>query len=77
MATRALEIAASLFPEEYKARIDGGKTMAALFEKMRVMGLVTFRSEEEMQAAVQMVSQLMGGQQAAAGGQPALPAPGA
>jgi hypothetical protein len=74
MATRALEIAAMLFPEEYKARIDGGKTMAALFEKMRVMGLVAFRDEEEVAQAAQLIAGLMGGQQP---GAPALPAPGA
>lgn len=75
MVTRALQLFASLFPEEYKAMVDGRKTMQEIAAKMRVTGLLKFRSEADQQAAVALIAQLMGG---GAGGQKALaPPPGA
>jgi len=76
MVTRALQLFAALFPEEYKAFVDGEKTMKNIAAKMRVEGLLVFREAQDMQKAVGLIGQLMGGQAApGAGGPLAAPAP--
>ena len=46
MAVHGLQIAAQLWPEEYKVNVDGSATMKALFEKMRIE-LIKFRDPEQ------------------------------
>lgn len=72
MAVRFIEIAGQAFPEEFKAWVDGKKTMDAFIAKMRVT-LIKFRSPKEVEAAIAQIQQLMGG--ATPGGQP-VPAAG-
>jgi len=57
-ATQYIQIAASGFPEEYRAAVDGTATMQAFAAKMRVLALIKFRPPEQVQQAVQMMSQL-------------------
>lgn len=71
-AVQALQIAAQTFPEEFRMVIDGKLTMVALFEKMRVLGLVKIRKPEEVQAMVAQIAQLIEGRQRA--GQAETPA---
>ena len=63
MALRFLQIAGPTWPEEFRLMVDGGATMAAIAEKMRVTGLVKFRTQEQQQEVVGMISQLIEGRQ--------------
>jgi len=75
MASRYLEMVLAFFPEEAKARLDGTAIMDKLAQKMRVMGengIISFRTDQQIKAALQQIAPLLaGGQQ---GGAPA-PAP--
>lgn len=77
MATRALQICLSMFPEEAKAAIDGEATMKEIVAKMRA-GLIKFRSKEDQKAAISMIAQLVGsgGKMPGAGSSGAPAAPG-
>lgn len=59
-ATQAAQILAQMFPEEWKMSIDGGATMKAFVDKMRVSGLLKFRDPKEVQQFVQQAAQLAG-----------------
>jgi hypothetical protein len=72
MAVRALEICMGMFPEEAKARIDGGKTMVNIIAKTRA-NLIEMRDDDDLQAAVALIAQLMSGGGTPEGGAPAAP----
>jgi hypothetical protein len=57
-AVRAIQILGQAFPEEFRAFIDGKATMKAFLEKMRVT-LLKERPEEQVSAAVDMISKLL------------------
>lgn len=57
MAVHGLQIAAQLWPEEYKIAVDGNGTMRALLDKMRVE-LVKWRPKEQVDAALKQIAQL-------------------
>lgn len=70
MFARFAQLAAPLFPEEWKLATDGGKTIDMLADKMRVKEIWQARTPDQQAAALQQISQLMGGQpgEAPAGG---------
>lgn len=73
MAARYLEMILTFFPEEAKARLDGTDIMNKIAQKMRVTGLVTFRTDDQIKAALQQIAPLLqGGQPGPQGG--AMPA---
>lgn len=55
-----LQIASQIFPEEFKAMVDGSSTMLAIRDKMRAT-LVQFRTKEQIDASVEMIAKLQGG----------------
>jgi hypothetical protein len=57
-AVRAIQILGQAFPEEFKAYIDGKKTMQEFLKKMRVE-MLKFRDEQQVGAAVQQIKQLL------------------
>lgn len=59
MAVHGLQIAAQLWPEEYKLVIDGTATIKALLEKMRVE-LVKFRDAGQVDKVLKQMTQLIG-----------------
>jgi hypothetical protein len=63
MAVQALSIAGQTFPEEFRLRVDGGGTMKNLFEKMRTMGLIKLRTDDEIKTALPQIAQLIEGRQ--------------
>jgi len=73
---QAIQICAQAFPEEFKIRVDGAKTMLNLIKKMRAK-LIAFRDKDEVEGAVNQIAKLVGGQLGAAGGaeQPPTVAP--
>ena len=50
------------FPEEFKVKVDGGKTMEKMATKARTE-LITWRDPQQVQQAVDQMSKLMGGPQ--------------
>src|SRR5262245_2898233 len=64
-AMQFLNIAAAAFPEEYRLVVDGRKTLDALIQKMRVSDQVKTRTQEDVQAALGTISQLIVGRQRA------------
>lgn len=74
-ALRAGQAAASLWPEEFKAAVDGTKTSQNIFRLMGANDVIVMREAKDVQQAVGMVSQLMGGGQAPAA--PPMGMPGA
>jgi hypothetical protein len=60
-AARVLEIGMNAFPEEGKAAFDGTSILRNLNEKLK-NGIIEFRDPAEVQQAVELISQLMGGQ---------------
>jgi hypothetical protein len=69
-AFRYLQMVMPTFPEEAKLKIDGSKTMEAAAQKMRVTGIIKFRTEADQKKAIGAISQLMGGQPGGAGAAP-------
>lgn len=65
------------FPEEFKVKVDGGKTMENMTEKARIT-LIDWRKPEQVKAAVEQMSKLMGDRPvpSQAGGPP-IPGPAA
>lgn len=63
MAVQYMGIAGQTWPEESRIEIDGAETMKAIAKKMRVDGLIKFRSTESKQQAVAQIAQLMEGRQ--------------
>jgi hypothetical protein len=59
MAVHGLQIAAQLFPEEYKVWVDGKDTMTALFDKMRI-ALIKIRDKDKVEAALKQMQGLIG-----------------
>ncbi len=59
MAVHGLQIAAQLWPEEYKIVIDGKKTIENLLEKMRIE-LVAIRDEKTVNAVLTQMQKLVG-----------------
>jgi hypothetical protein len=55
---RAIQILGPAFPEEFKALVDGGATMKAVVEKMRV-SLLKFRDPKQVAAAVDQIQKLL------------------
>lgn len=62
-AVRALQVGGSLFPEEFKVKVDGAKTMEKVFELMGANEVIVPRSQNDVQNAVSMIGQLTGGMQ--------------
>lgn len=69
-AVQGLQLAAQLWPEEYKAVVDGTKSMKNLFDKMRIE-LIVFRDPEQVGQVLDRMQKLLGGQMPGSG----LPAP--
>jgi len=59
MAVHGLQIAAQMFPEEFKVNVDGSATMKALFDKMRIE-LIKIRDPKKVQAVLSQMQQLIG-----------------
>jgi hypothetical protein len=60
MAVQFLQLCGQFFPEEFKVVIDGQGTMKELMDKMRVK-LVAFRPPDQVAAAIDHISKLVGG----------------
>jgi hypothetical protein len=60
MAVHGLQIAAQMWPEEYKIIVDGGGTMQKLFDKMRIELIKIPRSEKTVKAVLGQMAQLIG-----------------
>ena len=58
-ATQCANILAQMFPEEWRVRIDGGKTMKAFIDKMRTSGLIQMRDPKDIATALQQMQQLV------------------
>lgn len=69
---RAISIMGQAFPEEFKVKVDGGKTMENIKEKMRA-DLIAFRDPKDIQTAVNQIAPLVAGKHVA-GGDPAAAA---
>jgi hypothetical protein len=67
MTQQAIAICGQAFPEEFKMHVDGGASIKAIVDKMRVK-LLKFRPDDQVQAAVAGISKLLAGQ--APGAQP-------
>jgi hypothetical protein len=74
-AARAAQIMGAMFPEEFKANVDGRATIEAWFDMARV-SVIKLRDKQAVAAAVEQMSKLLGGQQAGAPEQ-AVPGPAA
>ena len=59
MAVHGLQIAAQLWPEEYRMWIDGKATMKALMDKMRIE-LVKFRNPAQVNEVLDRMQKLAG-----------------
>jgi hypothetical protein len=59
MAVHGLQIAAQLWPEEYKIIVDGGGTMQGLWKKMRIE-LIKTRDEKTVKQVLGQMAQLIG-----------------
>lgn len=59
MAVHGLQIAAQMWPEEYKLVVDGKATMKALFEKMRIE-LIKYRDQSKVDSVLKQMTQLIG-----------------
>lgn len=71
MAARYLSIVGPTWPEEFRLKVDGGETMENIAKKMRVTGLVSFRSKEQMGNVLDGIKQLAEGRQQVRPGDPA------
>jgi hypothetical protein len=69
-ASRAIEIGAQAFPEEWKAAVDGTATIKKLVQKLGADGIIAMRPPEHVAAAIKMLSGLSGGQPGQAAPQP-------
>jgi hypothetical protein len=58
---QCIQICGQAFPEEFKMTVDGGASIKAIVDKMRVK-LLKFRPDDHVQAAVQGIAQLLKGQ---------------
>lgn len=67
-AVKVGQIAAGLFPEEWKAYVDGSKTIDEFIKLMDVADVLIKRSAGDVKEAISQIAQLQGG------GQPAFPA---
>lgn len=70
MALRFLALAGPNFPEEFRLMVDGGATMMAIADKMRVTGLVKFRDQKQAEGVIGMIAKLIEGRQRIAPGDP-------
>jgi len=59
MAVHGLQIAAQMWPEEFKVIVDGGATMQSLFDKMRIE-LIKIRDPKKVKEVLAQMSQLIG-----------------
>jgi hypothetical protein len=59
MAVHGLQIAAQMWPEEFKVIVDGGATMQQLFNKMRIE-LIKIRDPKKVKEVLGQMSQLIG-----------------
>lgn len=59
MAVHGLQIAAQMWPEEYKLVVDGKATMMALFQKMRIE-LIKYRNQKQVDTVLKQMTQLIG-----------------
>ncbi|TAL43836.1 MAG: hypothetical protein EPN91_05625 [Salinibacterium sp.] len=59
MAVHGLQIAAQMWPEEYKLIVDGKATMKSLFDKMRIE-LIKFRDQKQVEGVLKQMTQLIG-----------------
>lgn len=70
---RFMEIGGQGFPEEFKMEVDGSKSLRNFAKKLGALKIIEFRSDEDKQAAIEGITQLMGGAVPGApeiGGQP-------
>jgi hypothetical protein len=67
MAVRTIEICGQAFPEEFKIKVDGGKTIENIVEVMRTDKIIAFRDPNQVQTAVDQISKLVGGRQVPGG----------
>lgn len=58
-ALQYAQAGAGMFPEEWRMMVDGGATLKALADKMRVTGLIKFRNPEDVQKFVQQITPLI------------------
>lgn len=59
-AARTAQILGGMFPEEFKANIDGRKSMEEWIKKSRTGGLLNMRSADEVAKAVDQIAKLTG-----------------
>lgn len=70
MFARFGEIGGQMFPEEFKMKVDGSKTLEKLASKMSVNDVVVWRDEGAVAGAIGNIAKLIGG---ATPGAPAMP----
>lgn len=63
MAARYLSIVGPTWPEEFRLRVDGSATMQAIADKMRVGGLIKFRTDQEAGNIIEGIKALSEGRQ--------------
>lgn len=69
-AMQYLQGVGQTFPEEFRVKIDGGKTMENLAEKMRVKKLISFRDPDQVKEVLGQMAQFVGARQKAGGAGP-------
>lgn len=70
MAARYLGMVGPTWPEEFRLKVDGSATMEAMADKMRVTGLIKFRTKEQMGNVLEGIKQLSEGRQQVRPGAP-------
>jgi hypothetical protein len=73
MAVHTIQICGQAFPEEFKVKVDGGKTIENFVKIMRTDKIIEFRDPNQVQTAVDQIAKLVGGKQVP-GGDPAAAA---
>jgi hypothetical protein len=73
MAVHTIQICGQAFPEEFKVKVDGGKTIENFVKIMRTDKIIEFRDPSQVQGAVDQIAKLVGGKQVP-GGDPAAAA---
>lgn len=58
-AAQFSQLMGAMFPEEWKLKVDGGKTMELFRSKMRVTELIAMRDQKEVEAALAQIKELV------------------